>query len=389
MGHDDRRPAHLESVQGLLYEPLRFVVQRRRGLVEEQDRRVLQDRPGDGHALALPARQPRAPIADDRVVAVGQRRDEVVGVGGHGRGHHLIVAGVQPAVADVLRHGPAKEGRFLRHQADLATQAVDGHVADIHAIDADGPRGHVPQARDEPGERRLAGPGRSNQGKRLPRRDLQRDVTQDRPIRQICERHGVELDPAGDAGQRPGPGSVYDRGSRIDDLEDPLDRPRPLAKLPVQARDRAQARADGDAIQQEAGQRPDPERAVDHLVPGVPEQGGDGPEAEEAHQRPKARPPQGQPRPGRHHAAQVGVVALQFPVLAHVTLDHADPGQGLLRGCRTPRDGVLDLGADPLQRSTKDDRDDDQGRRQEEHHEEQRGAQREQDDHRADECDDR
>ena len=64
----------LQSIERLLDQPLGLVVERARRLVEQQDRRILEDRPGDRHALALPARQAHAAVADDRVVAVGQHR---------------------------------------------------------------------------------------------------------------------------------------------------------------------------------------------------------------------------------------------------------------------------------------------------------------------------
>ena len=49
-----------------------------RGVVEDQHARVGDDRTRDRDALTLPARQREAPLADQRVVAVGQLRDEVV-----------------------------------------------------------------------------------------------------------------------------------------------------------------------------------------------------------------------------------------------------------------------------------------------------------------------
>ena len=52
-------------------------VEVRRRLVEDQDRRVLEERAGDRHALALAARELRAALAHDRVEAVRQRRHEL------------------------------------------------------------------------------------------------------------------------------------------------------------------------------------------------------------------------------------------------------------------------------------------------------------------------
>ena len=136
----------LEPVERVLDEPLRFVVERAGRLVEEQDRRVLEDRPGDRDALALAARQPRAAVADDRVVAVGQRADEVVGVGRPGRGDDLGLGRVEPAVQDVLADRAAEQRRLLGDQADLAAQAGHGHVADVDAVDPDRARRSRPTA---------------------------------------------------------------------------------------------------------------------------------------------------------------------------------------------------------------------------------------------------
>ena len=191
------------------------------------------------------------------------------------------------------------------------------------------------------------------------------------PVRRVPERHVVELDPAGHRGHRPGVGRVDDRRAGVDDLEHPGDRPRPLAELTVQPGDGAEARGDRDAVQQEPGQRPDPELAGDDLVPGVPEQPGQRPEAEQPHQRPERRAPQRQPRTGRDHAPQVRVVAMELPVLADVALDHADARQRLLGGRRAPRDRVLDVGADPLERPPEHERDGDQGGREQQDDEQQ------------------
>src|SRR5436309_2576414 len=50
--------------------------------VKNQDLGVLQQGPGNGDSLTLTAGEGRAPFADDRVVAFGQRHDELVGIGG-------------------------------------------------------------------------------------------------------------------------------------------------------------------------------------------------------------------------------------------------------------------------------------------------------------------
>ena len=65
---DDQRGAALHQLlQRRLHQRLALGVERRGGLVEQQDRRVAQDGAGNRHALALAAGQRHAAFADLRV----------------------------------------------------------------------------------------------------------------------------------------------------------------------------------------------------------------------------------------------------------------------------------------------------------------------------------
>jgi hypothetical protein len=78
---DDERGAVPHQVgQRVLHQQLRLGVERRGRFVQDQDRRVLQQRARDGQALALPARQPLAALADARLVPVRAALDELVRV---------------------------------------------------------------------------------------------------------------------------------------------------------------------------------------------------------------------------------------------------------------------------------------------------------------------
>ena len=76
-------------------------VEVRRRLVQDQDRRVLQEGARDGHALALAARELRAALAHDGVEPVGQRGHEVVERGLLDRRRELLRAGPRPREQDV------------------------------------------------------------------------------------------------------------------------------------------------------------------------------------------------------------------------------------------------------------------------------------------------
>src|SRR5437899_9918140 len=77
MRDHQRRAVLLETIEGGADGRLADRVQVRGGLVEDQDRRVLQERARDREALPLAARQPRAALAHDAVEPPPQRRDEL------------------------------------------------------------------------------------------------------------------------------------------------------------------------------------------------------------------------------------------------------------------------------------------------------------------------
>ena len=68
-----------------LHYLLRLCVQGAGGLVQDEHGGVLEQRPGDGDPLPLPAAHRHAALAQDGVVSLGEGGDEAVGVGGLGR----------------------------------------------------------------------------------------------------------------------------------------------------------------------------------------------------------------------------------------------------------------------------------------------------------------
>ena len=93
VGDHERGALRAQRGHGVLDQHLGAGVDRRRGFVEDEDARIGQDRAGDRHALALPARQLHAALADDRVVAVRQRGDDVMDARRLGRAIRLLRLG--------------------------------------------------------------------------------------------------------------------------------------------------------------------------------------------------------------------------------------------------------------------------------------------------------
>ena len=169
-------------------------VQRRGRLVEDQDRRRLEDGAGDRHALLFAARQFQPALADHGAVAVGQLGDERADLRQIGGARHLFGLGVGAAVADVVGDGVVEQHRVLRHHADRGAQAFLRHVADVLPVDQDRAALDVVEAEQQPRDRRLAGARRADDGDGLAGRHLEADALQDLPLRIVGEMHVAELD---------------------------------------------------------------------------------------------------------------------------------------------------------------------------------------------------
>ncbi len=192
-----------------------------------------RQRAGDGHALALAARQGHAPLADHGVVAVGQGGDELVGLGGARRRLDLVLGGVRPAEGDVLADGAPEQHGLLKHDTDVGPQALQAYIAHIGAVDAHRSGRDVVEAGDQVEHRRLAGPGRAQQGDGLPRFGHETDVVEHHGLlAHVAEADVVELHPALDAFQIAGAGPVLDLDLGVDDLERPGARSPPPATSP-------------------------------------------------------------------------------------------------------------------------------------------------------------
>src|SRR5690606_21703184 len=93
VGDDQRRAALRELVERLLDRALGLGVEGRGRLVEDQDRRVLQEDARDRQPLLLTARELHAALADQRVEALRQALDQLLELSPARGLEDLLVAG--------------------------------------------------------------------------------------------------------------------------------------------------------------------------------------------------------------------------------------------------------------------------------------------------------
>src|SRR5215218_2405345 len=78
MGDDEAGAAGHQAIQALMDQPLAFAVEIAGRLVQNQDPRIRQQGASDSQSLPLSPTEPHSSFANDGVVAVLQRVDELV-----------------------------------------------------------------------------------------------------------------------------------------------------------------------------------------------------------------------------------------------------------------------------------------------------------------------
>ena len=217
---DDGRPTFHQAFQSLRHQLLRRGIQSRRRLVENQDRRVAHDRPGDRDPPALTAGQGHAALAHHRGVALGHVHDEVMRVRQFGGVHGVLDRRVGFAVGDVLPDGPAEQQRVLQHEAHLVAQRLQREAANVQTVDLHVSRLGVEEARDETGDCRLACAGRPDDRRDLARLDPRADVFQYLRDAVVAERDMVEFDQTSEGRGLPRARQVPDAAFHLQELLD-------------------------------------------------------------------------------------------------------------------------------------------------------------------------
>ncbi len=127
-------------------------------VVENEQARLADQRPGQGDPLALPAGQRGSAFADLRVETGGQCRDEAVRLRARERlPQRRIVHG--QAERNVAANRVVEQERLLGHQGRGRADLTVGELSKIDTVDPDRPDVRVVQPDQQPGQGRLSRPG--------------------------------------------------------------------------------------------------------------------------------------------------------------------------------------------------------------------------------------
>jgi hypothetical protein len=120
VGDDDRGAAGEQAAQAALDAGLGVDVDVRGRLVEDQDRRLRQERPREGDDLSLPGLELGPALSDLGLESVRQGGQHLFSSHRDQRPVDLLGARVGLAEGDVLAHRAAEQEPLLRHDSELA-----------------------------------------------------------------------------------------------------------------------------------------------------------------------------------------------------------------------------------------------------------------------------
>ena len=254
VGDDQGGAAAGQLVKGGLNPGLGDGVQGGGGLVQNQDGRIFQEDPGNGHPLLLPAGQHHPPLAHIGVEAVGHSYDVVVNLRPLGRLNDLRLGGVGPAIADVVQHRPGEEEHVLLDNADAPAQGALGHPPHVLAVYQDAAPGHVIESGDQLAQGGLAPAGGAHHRHRLPLGDVDGNMVQHRRAVLIVEGHVLHQDVAPGLAHLPGVRGVLDGGLHPHQLHKPLEARHAVEELLHEGGQLAHRGEEGGDVQGEGDQ---------------------------------------------------------------------------------------------------------------------------------------
>ena len=220
MGDRDRSPAARQRIEGALDADLRGRIDRRGGLVEDEEVGVGEVGARERDELAFPGGQRLPTLAHLRLQSLRQtgrplgKAEFAQGAGDLG----TTGRGTEP---DVVGDRRVEEEALLRHQDHALAQRGEPHRPQVVAVEAHDAGGRIHQAGHELGESRLARSRLPNDGDSPAGGDVRGDVAQDEVALGIGEVDVVEVD--GHRATRQVNAlvaGVGDIGRGVDDLDD-------------------------------------------------------------------------------------------------------------------------------------------------------------------------
>ena len=199
MGNQYAGVAANDRVDGLLDPLLRYGIQRGGGLVEYEDRGVLQKHAGNRQPLLFATGQLEPPVAHHGVQALRLVLHEIPDVGLFQRRLHLGLGGVGLGIQQIIADRAVEQVGLLADHPHLRPQEAQVELAHVDAVEGHTALVHVVQAGNQIDDGALAGAGGPDDGDAVPRLQFKADVLEHGAVLLVAEtdvvEHDVALDP--------------------------------------------------------------------------------------------------------------------------------------------------------------------------------------------------
>jgi hypothetical protein len=119
---DDAGAVFHQLVESFLNETLTFGIEAAHRFIENKDRRVGKNRPGDRNALTLSAGKLGATISHEGLVALGEALDELMGIRLFRGLDNFVVARLGLAVGNVLFDAASKKKHLLGNEGKIPSK---------------------------------------------------------------------------------------------------------------------------------------------------------------------------------------------------------------------------------------------------------------------------
>ena len=169
MGDHQRGTVGHQRFKGLAHRLLVHGIKMGCRFIQDQHGRIFQKRPGDGNALALPARKPHTAFAHHGLKTFGKTCHQFT------QGCPLKCCGkfffsrVRSGNQDIGAQGVIEEKSILCDERNLSAQIIKTVIAKIMPAERNGPLLRIPKTHEKVRDGGLAGTGRPHEGNRLTR----------------------------------------------------------------------------------------------------------------------------------------------------------------------------------------------------------------------------
>ena len=219
MDDQDHGAASRRLMQRLQEGAFGVGVEARRRLIQDQHRRVGQQRPRQHQPPRLTTREPRPGLAAARVEAIRQGADQLADPGLVQRAPQRRRTSIRPGEAQIGLDSIVEQPRILRQAGDARADIVGGERRDIDAAQQDPPRLRRRELQQQRGQRGLTHPRRPEQRDTRPFRHIEVEPIEDRrAVRRPGEMHTLHPDRMA-RGRGGRVGGFGDRRGRVGGLE--------------------------------------------------------------------------------------------------------------------------------------------------------------------------